>query len=87
MCRDVQQEYIDTSQDIRTQSDDSVCLSLFYVYLCSIQISATLSQFLESPKTAPENTQKLIYEFADNVITILWCLSWAVLIFVCTARS
>ena len=32
-------------------------------------------QYLENPKTAPENAQKLVYEFADNVITILWCLS------------
>ncbi|KII93991.1 hypothetical protein PLICRDRAFT_36208 [Plicaturopsis crispa FD-325 SS-3] len=39
------------------------------------KISTTLSQFLESPKTAPENAQKLVYEFADNVITTLWCLS------------
>ncbi|KAL4253634.1 Armadillo-like helical [Abortiporus biennis] len=39
------------------------------------KISTTLSQYLENPKTAPENAQKLVYEFADNVITILWCLS------------
>ncbi|KAH7923890.1 ARM repeat-containing protein [Leucogyrophana mollusca] len=39
------------------------------------KISAALSQFLESPKTAPENAQKVVYEFADNAITVLWCLS------------
>ncbi|KAH9932085.1 ARM repeat-containing protein [Epithele typhae] len=39
------------------------------------KISSTLSQYLASPKNAPENAQKLVYEFADNVITILWCLS------------
>ncbi|THG94495.1 hypothetical protein EW026_g6991 [Hermanssonia centrifuga] len=39
------------------------------------KISTTLSQFLENPKTSPENAQKLVYEFADNIITILWCLS------------
>ncbi|KAI0652564.1 ARM repeat-containing protein [Trametes meyenii] len=39
------------------------------------KISSTLSQFLASPKDSPENAQKLVYEFADNVITILWCLS------------
>ncbi|CDO73409.1 hypothetical protein BN946_scf185013.g43 [Trametes cinnabarina] len=39
------------------------------------KISTTLSQFLANPKDAPENAQKLVYEFADNVITILWCLS------------
>ncbi|THV01428.1 ARM repeat-containing protein [Dendrothele bispora CBS 962.96] len=39
------------------------------------KISEVLSQYLENPKTAPENAQKLTYEFADNVITTLWCLS------------
>ncbi|EKM61546.1 uncharacterized protein PHACADRAFT_135300 [Phanerochaete carnosa HHB-10118-sp] len=39
------------------------------------KISSTLSQYLENPKTAPDNAQKLVYEFADNIITILWCLS------------
>ncbi|KAI0964127.1 hypothetical protein AcW1_010246 [Taiwanofungus camphoratus] len=39
------------------------------------KISTTLSQFLSSPKTAPQSAQKLVYEFADNVITIMWCLS------------
>lgn len=41
----------------------------------SSQISSALSQFLESPKTAPENAQKVVYEFTENVNTILWCLS------------
>ncbi|KAF9225574.1 ARM repeat-containing protein [Gyrodon lividus] len=39
------------------------------------KISTTLSQFLESPQNPPENAKKVVYEFADNVITILWCLS------------
>ncbi|KAG9314153.1 ARM repeat-containing protein [Chiua virens] len=39
------------------------------------KISTILAQFLESPKNAPENAKKVVYEFADNVITILWCLS------------
>ncbi|KAF9469766.1 armadillo-type protein [Collybia nuda] len=39
------------------------------------KISTTLSQYLETPKTAPENIRKIVYEFADNVITTLWCLS------------
>ncbi|KAF9015727.1 armadillo-type protein [Cyathus striatus] len=39
------------------------------------KISTTLSQFLSLPKTAPDNAQKIVYEFADNIITILWCLS------------
>ncbi|OAX40891.1 ARM repeat-containing protein [Rhizopogon vinicolor AM-OR11-026] len=39
------------------------------------KISTALSQFLESPKTAPENAQQVVYEFTENVNTILWCLS------------
>jgi hypothetical protein len=39
------------------------------------KISSALSQFLESPKTAPENAQRVVYEFTENVNTILWCLS------------
>jgi hypothetical protein len=39
------------------------------------QISHTLAQYLDSPKTAPEKMKRLVYEFADNVITTLWCLS------------
>lgn len=39
------------------------------------KISSALSQFLESPKTAPENARKVVYEFTENVNTILWCLS------------
>lgn len=39
------------------------------------KISSILSQYLESPKSASESVQKALYEWADNVITILWCLS------------
>ncbi|EJD54408.1 ARM repeat-containing protein [Auricularia subglabra TFB-10046 SS5] len=39
------------------------------------KISTVLGQLLENPKSAPENAQKLAYEFSENVITILWCLS------------
>ncbi|KAF9502190.1 ARM repeat-containing protein [Pleurotus eryngii] len=39
------------------------------------KISSTLSQFLAAPSTAPENSRNMVYEFADNVITTLWCLS------------
>ncbi|KJA28497.1 hypothetical protein HYPSUDRAFT_129419 [Hypholoma sublateritium FD-334 SS-4] len=39
------------------------------------KISTTLSQFLAAPKAAPENVSRIVYDFADNVITILWCLS------------
>ncbi|OBZ78860.1 hypothetical protein A0H81_01356 [Grifola frondosa] len=31
------------------------------------KISGTLAQFLESPKNAPENARKLVYEFADSL--------------------
>ncbi|KAF5352474.1 hypothetical protein D9756_005865 [Leucocoprinus leucothites] len=39
------------------------------------KISNVLSQYLTNSKSAPENAQKLIYEMADNIITVLWCLS------------
>lgn len=39
------------------------------------KISTTLSQYLENPKSAPENVKTMVHAFADNVITILWCLS------------
>lgn len=39
------------------------------------KISAILSQYLEDAKSAPENARKLVYELAENVITIIWCLS------------
>ncbi|KAI0308362.1 ARM repeat-containing protein [Multifurca ochricompacta] len=39
------------------------------------QISSTLAQYIDNSNTAPENAQKVVYEFAENVITILWCLS------------
>ncbi|KAG2022828.1 hypothetical protein CC2G_000548 [Coprinopsis cinerea AmutBmut pab1-1] len=39
------------------------------------KISATLEQYLTSPGSAPDNAKKIVYEFADNVITTLWCLS------------
>ncbi|KIJ54300.1 hypothetical protein M422DRAFT_154105 [Sphaerobolus stellatus SS14] len=39
------------------------------------KISATLQQFLENPKSAPEGARRLVYEFSENIITIFWCLS------------
>ncbi|KAI5898062.1 ARM repeat-containing protein [Schizophyllum commune H4-8] len=39
------------------------------------KISTTLSQYLSGDKATPENARKLVYEFADSVITTLWCLS------------
>ncbi|KAJ7074459.1 armadillo-type protein [Mycena amicta] len=39
------------------------------------KLATTLSQFLNDSKNAAENVQKLVYEFSDNVITVLWCLS------------
>ncbi|KAF8204010.1 armadillo-type protein [Pholiota molesta] len=39
------------------------------------KISTTLSQFLGEPKGAAEAVRRIVYDFADNVITILWCLS------------
>ncbi|KAH7338936.1 armadillo-type protein [Rhizoctonia solani] len=39
------------------------------------KLSTTLQNVLENPKSAPEKVQELVYEFAENIITILWCLS------------
>ncbi|KAI9508368.1 ARM repeat-containing protein [Russula earlei] len=39
------------------------------------KISSILAQYVDSPIAAPENARKVVYEFAENVITILWCLS------------
>ncbi|KDR85674.1 hypothetical protein GALMADRAFT_234679 [Galerina marginata CBS 339.88] len=39
------------------------------------KISTTLSQFLVDPKASTENARRIVYEFADNVVTTLWCLS------------
>ncbi|KAI6008408.1 ARM repeat-containing protein [Pisolithus orientalis] len=39
------------------------------------RISSALSQFIDSPKSLPENARRVVYEFAENVITIFWCLS------------
>ncbi|KAF8910080.1 armadillo-type protein [Gymnopilus junonius] len=39
------------------------------------KISTTLSQFLDTPTSSPENVRRIVYDFADNVITTLWCLS------------
>ncbi|KAH0591152.1 hypothetical protein J132_04862 [Termitomyces sp. J132] len=39
------------------------------------KISNTLTQYLEGSTTTPENARNLVYDFADNVITVLWCLS------------
>jgi hypothetical protein len=39
------------------------------------KISLTLSEYLQNPKSAPESVKSMVHAFADNVITILWCLS------------
>lgn len=39
------------------------------------KLSTTLSQYLAGDKATPENARRLVYEFADSVITTLWCLS------------
>ncbi|KAJ7208068.1 armadillo-type protein [Mycena pura] len=39
------------------------------------KLATTLAQYLDASQNAPENAQKLVYEFSDNVITVLWCLS------------
>ncbi|KAF8586249.1 ARM repeat-containing protein [Ramaria rubella] len=39
------------------------------------KISTTLQQLLENPKSAPDGSRRLVYEFAESIITIFWCLS------------
>ncbi|KAJ1302756.1 hypothetical protein OPQ81_003065 [Rhizoctonia solani] len=39
------------------------------------KLSTTLQNVLDNPKSAPEKVHELVYEFAENIITILWCLS------------
>ncbi|KAG5639576.1 hypothetical protein H0H81_012247 [Sphagnurus paluster] len=39
------------------------------------EISNTLAQYLEGSAVTPETAQNIVYNFADNVITTLWCLS------------
>ncbi|KAF8079006.1 armadillo-type protein [Lyophyllum atratum] len=41
------------------------------------KISNTLAQYLDASASTPENAQNIVYEFAGNVITTLWCLSEA----------
>ncbi|EIW86944.1 ARM repeat-containing protein [Coniophora puteana RWD-64-598 SS2] len=64
---------IDGGYDICAEMYNKNILSPLQAFIP--KISAALSQFIESPKTAPENARKVVYEFANNVITILWCLS------------
>ncbi|KLO07006.1 ARM repeat-containing protein [Schizopora paradoxa] len=39
------------------------------------KISSALDKLVTSPTSAPENTTELVFNLAENVITILWCLS------------
>ncbi|KAI6136418.1 ARM repeat-containing protein [Pisolithus sp. B1] len=39
------------------------------------KISSALAQFIDSPKSLPENARRVVCQFAENVITIFWCLS------------
>lgn len=73
--RNVQQKYFGTPYNFCAQGRLHSILMFYIKAWLSFQISTTLSQFLESPKTASENAQKVVYEFADNIITTLWCLS------------
>lgn len=55
-------------------------LDFFFHYSssCSLihnQISSALHGLITSPKSAPENAAELVYGLAENVITLLWCLS------------
>ena len=43
--------------------------------LHACKISLSLRQFLENSQVGPDAARRLVYEFAENVITIFWCLS------------
>ncbi|GAV98759.1 armadillo repeat protein [Lentinula edodes] len=64
---------IDGGYDICAEMYNKNILTILKTFIP--KISNILSQYLEAPKTAPANAQRLVYDFADNVITTLWCLS------------
>ncbi|KAJ3879467.1 armadillo-type protein [Lentinula edodes] len=64
---------IDGGYDICAEMYNKDILTILKTFIP--KISNILSQYLEAPKTAPANAQRLVYDFADNVITTLWCLS------------
>ncbi|PPQ64078.1 hypothetical protein CVT24_008891 [Panaeolus cyanescens] len=39
------------------------------------KISSTLTTFLADSKRSPDSVKRIVYDFAENVITTLWCLS------------
>lgn len=64
---------IDGGYDICAEMYNKNILSTLKSFLP--KISVTLSQYLEASPSTPENARKLVYEFSESVITILWCLS------------
>ncbi|KAJ3851835.1 armadillo-type protein [Lentinula lateritia] len=64
---------IDGGYDICAEMYNKNILTILKTFIP--KISNILPQYLEAPKTAPANAQRLVYDFADNVITTLWCLS------------
>lgn len=48
----------------------------FSSFFLRIKISAAVQQSIEDPKATSELTQRLVSDFAENVITIFWCLAW-----------
>ncbi|KAF9270677.1 ARM repeat-containing protein [Marasmius fiardii PR-910] len=65
--------YIDGGYDICAEMYNKNILAPVKTFVP--KISQVLSQYLENPKDASENAKKVMYEFAENVITVLWCLS------------
>ncbi|KZP25341.1 ARM repeat-containing protein [Athelia psychrophila] len=64
---------IDGGFDICAEMYNKNILTLLKTFVP--KLSTTLSQYLDRSDATPHNAQKLIYEFADNIITIMWCLS------------
>lgn len=52
-----------------------ICGEIIFFSSSPIKISNVLSQYLDNHRSAPGSVQKVIYELAENVITIVWCLS------------
>ena len=41
----------------------------------SLQISSALATYLSSNQNAPQDSLSLVFQLAENTITLFWCLS------------
>jgi len=75
LCRNVQQKHNITFERPNPQSVYPWTPWSTTVIII-LQISSALDQFIAAPNSAPENATELVFNLAENVITLLWCLSW-----------